>query len=87
MTDGPRVSQLGDHIYDKKRRQGRPAKRWRDDLEDSTRQANLETFAKPRDTIRLPNDDDDDDGGLDKYLYIHMVYGGLYIDWLTMHEL
>ena len=31
-TDGPCVSPLGDH-YDKKRRQGRTAKRWRDDLD------------------------------------------------------
>ena len=32
-TDGPRVSPLGDHTYDKKIRQGRPAKRWTDDLD------------------------------------------------------
>ena len=31
-TDGPRASLLGDHMY-KKRRHGRPAKRWRDDLD------------------------------------------------------
>ena len=31
-TDGPCVSQLRDHMT-KKRRQGRPAKRWRDDLD------------------------------------------------------
>ena len=35
MTDGPRVSPFGDHIYDKKRRQGRPAKRWRPGWRDN----------------------------------------------------
>ena len=34
-TDGSQVSPLGDHIiYDKKRRQPRPAKRWTDDLHE-----------------------------------------------------
>ena len=33
-TDGPRVPPHGDHnYYDRKRRQGIPAKRWRDDLD------------------------------------------------------
>ena len=60
--------------YDKKRRQGRPAKRWRDDLDKywsdtiwrRTAQDRLpwrqhaEAFAHPR-ALRLPNVDDDDD--------------------------
>ena len=59
--------------YDQNRRQGRPAKRWRDDLEkylsdtiwQRTAQDMLiwrrhaEAFAQPR-TQRLPNDDDDE---------------------------
>ena len=65
-TDGPRVLPLGDHkkYYDKKRRQGRPAKRWRDDLDKYwsdtiwprtaqyrlTWRRHAEAFAQPRDT-------------------------------------
>ena len=59
---------------DKKRRQGRPAKRWREDLDkywsDTIWQRtaqymviwrrHAEAFAQPR-TQRLPNDDDDDE--------------------------
>ena len=63
-----RASPLGDHMtwrpYDKKRRQGRPAKRWRDDLDkywsdtiwQRTAQDRViwrrhaEAFAQPRDT-------------------------------------
>ena len=63
-TYGPRVSPIGDHnIYDKKRRQGRPAKRRRDELDkywsdtiwQKTAQYRLtwkrhaEAFAQPRD--------------------------------------
>ena len=74
-TDGPRVSPLGDH-NDKKRRHGRPAKRWRDDLDkywsDTIWQRkaqdrviwrrHAEAFAQ-HGTQRLHNDDDDSSNG------------------------
>ena len=58
---------LGGHYYDKKRRQGRPAKRWRDDLGiywsdtiwQRTAQYRLLRPSPDHGTLRLPNDDDD----------------------------
>ena len=52
-VDLARVSPIGDHTYyDKKIRQGRPAKRWRDDLEKYWSDKNWERTAQGRITWR-----------------------------------
>ena len=76
LKDGPHVLPLGDHKinnYDKKIRQGRPAKRWRDDLDKYWSDTIWQGTAQDRliwrrhaealpnhGTQRLPNDDDDE---------------------------
>ena len=55
-------------LYDKKRRQGRPAKRWRDDLDKYWSDTIWQRTAQDRLNWRgHANDDDDDDDDYDVY--------------------
>ena len=82
MTDGPHASPLGGDHYDKKRRQERPAKRWRDNVDkylrdtiwQRTAQDRLRHSANHR-TLRLPNDDDDDEYDT-MYMYLAFQVSG-----------